>query len=127
MKILESAENYLEAILMITEEKGVCRSIDVVRKLEFSKPSVSHAMSLLREGGYVTMDADGWLHLTDSGMAIASRIYERHRVLTDWLVALGVSPQTAAEDACKIEHDISDETFACMKAHAGGGKLPKKP
>lgn len=117
MKILESAENYLEAILMITEEKGLCRSIDVAHKLQFSKPSVSHAMSLLREGGYVTMDAEGWLHLTDAGMEIASRIYERHRVLTGWLCSLGVSPETAAEDACKLEHDLSDETFACLKAH----------
>ena len=117
MKILESAENYLEAILMITEEKGLCRSIDVVHKLEFSKPSVSHAMSLLREGGYVTMDAEGWLHLTDSGLEIATRIYERHQLLTAWLTQIGVPPEIAAEDACKLEHDVSNETFACLKAH----------
>ncbi len=125
MKILESAENYLEAILMITEEKGVCRSIDVVRKLNFSKPSVSHAMGLLREGGYVTMDSDGWLHLTPSGLAIASRIYERHQALTSWLTSIGVNPETAAEDACKLEHDLSDETFERLKAHIQAGREGK--
>lgn len=117
MKILESAENYLEAILMITEEKGFCRSIDVVRKLGFSKPSVSHAMSLLREGGYVTMNEDGWLHLTETGEAIAARIYERHRMLHEWLLELGVPADIAEEDACKLEHDVSEVTFSCLKAH----------
>lgn len=117
MKILESSENYLEAILMIQEEKGLCRSIDVVHKLGFSKPSVSRAMSQLREGGYVTMDEEGWLHLTPSGRQIAERIYERHRLLTRCLTVLGVDPKTAAEDACRMEHDISDETFQMLRAH----------
>ena len=117
LKIQESAEGYLEAILAIREKKGTARSIDVAHHLNYSKPSVSRAMSLLRENGYVTMDKDGLLDLTDAGMAIAARIYERHRLLTEWLTALGVSPEVAAEDACRIEHDISEETFARLKAH----------
>ena len=124
MKIQESAENYLEAILQLQEEHGSVRSIDVVQHLGFSKPSVSRAMSLLRENGYVTMDKDGLLDLTDAGMAIASRIYERHRLLTEWLTALGVSPEVAAEDACRIEHDISEETFARLKAHIAPKEQP---
>ena len=117
LKIHESAEDYLEAILAIREKKGTVRSIDVAHHLNYSKPSVSRAMSLLRENGYVTMDKDGLLELTEAGMAIASCIYERHQLLTKWLTALGVSPEVAAEDACRIEHDISEETFACLKAH----------
>ncbi len=117
MKIQESAEDYLEAILVIQERKGNVRSIDVAHHLNFSKPSVSRAMSLLRENGYVQMDKDGLLSLTDAGMEIASRIYERHRLLTEWLTVLGVSPDVAAEDACRIEHDISEETFARLKEH----------
>ena len=112
MKIQESAEDYLEAILAIREKKGTVRSIDVAHHLNYSKP-----MSLLRENGYVSMDRDGLLTLTDAGMEIASRIYERHRLLTEWLTALGVSPEVAAEDACRIEHDISEETFSRLKAH----------
>ena len=96
MKIQESAENYLETILMLKEEKGAVRSIDIARKMDFSKPSISRAMSLLRENGYITMDKEGLIDLTDAGMEIASRIYERHRFLCKWLVALGVSPETAA-------------------------------
>ena len=117
MKIQESAEDYLEAILVIQERKGNVRSIDVAHHLNFSKPSVSRAMSLLRENGYVQMDKDGLLSLTDAGMEIASRIYERHRLLTEWLTVLGVRPDVAAEDACRIEHDISEETFARLKEH----------
>ena len=117
MKIQESAEDYLEAILVIQERKGNVRSIDVAHHLNFSKPSVSRAMSLLRENGYVQMDKDGLLSLTDAGMEIASRIYERHRLLTEWLTVLVVSPDVAAEDACRIEHDISEETFARLKEH----------
>ena len=117
MKIQESAEDYLEAILVIQERKGMARSIDVAHHLNYSKPSVSRAMSLLRENGYVIMNKDGLLHLTEAGMAIAARIYERHRLLTEWLAALGVSPEVAAEDACRMEHDMSEETFACLKAH----------
>ena len=118
MKIQESGENYLEAILMIREEKGTVRSIDVAHHLEFSKPSVSRAMSLLRENGYIHMDKDGLITLTDSGYAVASRIYERHQLLTQWLTKLGVSPEVAAADACRLEHDLSDETFERIKAHA---------
>ena len=117
MKILESGENYLETILMLKESKGSVRSIDIVRQMNFSKPSVSRAMSLLRENGYITMDKEGWIQLTESGMEVASRIYERHRLLTKWLMALGVSPEVAAEDACRMEHDISKETFEKLKAH----------
>ena len=124
MKIQESAEDYLEAILAIREKKGTVRSIDVAHHLNYSKPSVSRAMSLLRENGYVSMDRDGLLTLTDAGMEIASRIYERHRLLTEWLTALGVSPEVAAEDACRIEHDISEETFACLKAHIASRGQP---
>ena len=117
MKIHESAENYLEAILMVKEEKGAVRSIDIVRHMDFSKPSVSRAMSLLRENGYITMDREGYIELTPSGYEIASRIYERHRLLTQWLIRLGVSPQGAADDACRLEHDMSAETFQKLKDH----------
>ncbi len=117
MRIQESAENYLEAILVLKKEKGFVRSIDIVHHLDFSKPSVSRAMSLLRENGYITMDADGLIDLTEAGMDIAARIYERHSLMTQWLISLGVTPETAAEDACRIEHDISDETFARLKDH----------
>ena len=124
LKIQESAEDYLEAILAIREQKGTARSIDVAHHLNYSKPSVSRAMSLLRENGYVTMDKDGLLDLTEAGMAIAARIYERHRLLTQWLTALGVRPEVAVEDACRIEHDISEETFACLKAHIASRGQP---
>ena len=116
MQIHESAENYLEAILALSE-KGNVRSIDVAQHLNFSKPSFSRSMSLLRENGYVIMDDDGLLHLTDTGYEIASRIYERHQLLTTWLTRLGVDPKVAAEDACKIEHDLSVESFEAIKNH----------
>ena len=125
MKIQESAENYLETILMLKEEKGAVRSIDIARKMDFSKPSISRAMNLLRENGYITMDKEGLIDLTDAGMEIASRIYERHRLLSKWLVALGVSPETASEDACRIEHDVSDETFQKIKEHIAG-RIPEE-
>ena len=115
MKIQESAENYLETILMLKEERGMVRSIDIVRHMNFSKPSVSRAMSLLRENGYISMDKEGFIELTDQG--IASTIYERHQLLTEWLTRLGVSPETAAADACRIEHDLSAETFQKIKEH----------
>ena len=117
MKIHESAENYLEAILMVKEEKGAVRSIDIVRHMDFSKPSVSRAMSLLRENGYITMDRDGFIELTPSGYEIAARIYERHQLLTQWLVRLGVTLEVAAADACRLEHDMSAETFQKLKDH----------
>ena len=120
MRIHESAENYLETILVLESEKGLVRSIDVAHALNFSKPSVSRAMSLFRENGYITMDKEGWITLTGAGREIAERIYERHRCLTDWLMALGVSPDVAAADACRIEHDLSDESFQKIKAHIQG-------
>lgn len=119
MKIQESAEDYLESILVLKEEKGMVRSIDIVRHMDYSKPSVSRAMSLLRENGYITVDQDGFIELTACGQDIAERIYERHRLLTAWLTRLGVSPEVAAMDACRIEHDISDETFQRLKEHIG--------
>ena len=118
MALHESGEDYLEAILILKEKKGIVHSIDVAQHLSYSKPSVSRAMSILRGGGYITMEKDGRLELTEEGERVARGIYERHRLLTDWLVRLGVPPEIAAEDACKIEHDISVETFQCLKEHA---------
>lgn len=119
MTINESVEDYLEAILVLKEKNGMVRSIDVVHHMNYSKPSISRAMSRLRENGYITMDPEGWLGLTDAGREIAERIYERHQLLTRWLTTLGVSAAQAAEDACRIEHDISAETFARLKEHIG--------
>ena len=115
MKLLESAENYLEAILMVREEKGVVRAIDIVNKLGFSKPSVSVAMKNLETNDFIARDADGFIHLTESGEEIARMIYERHNLLTDIFVRIGVGPDTAREDACRVEHDLSEETFECIK------------
>ena len=111
MKIHKSAEDYLEKILMLSEEKGYVRSVDIASGLSVSKPSVSVAMKHLREDGYITMDKDNYIALTDSGMEIARRIYDRHKALTEILVRIGVSAETAQEDACKVEHDISTETY----------------
>ena len=108
MKIQESAENYLETILVLKERKGLVRSIDIANELEFSKPSVSIAMRNLRENGYVSVDAGGFITLLPAGQEIAERIYERHRLLTKWLTGLGVDPAIAPEDACRIEHVIRD-------------------
>ena len=124
MKIQESAENYLEAILMIQKQKGSCRSIDVAQFLSFSKPSVSRAMSLLRENGYVVMDENGLLTLTGAGREIAERMLERHELLTEWLTRLGVEPETAQADACRIEHVISAQTFDQIKAHIARHTAP---
>ena len=117
MKIQESAENYLETILVISHKKGMVRSIDIVNELEFSKPSVSVAMKNLRENGYIEMDKDGYIMLLDKGREIAEKIYERHTTLSKYLVALGVDPVVAAEDACRIEHVISAESFEAIKNH----------
>ncbi len=117
MNIYESAEDYLERILIIQHEKGFVRSIDIAHELNFSKPSVSVAMKKLRENDYIKVDDSGFITLTDSGYKIASAILERHEVLTTLLKQLGVSDEVAAQDACKIEHDLSDETFACIKKH----------
>ena len=112
MVIRESAEDYLESILMLRERHGQVRSIDIVNQLGYSKPSVSIAMKKLRENGYISMAEDGLITLTDSGMEIASRVYQRHRVITELFVLLGVGREQAAEDACRVEHDLSPETFA---------------
>lgn len=117
MKIHESAENYLEAILMIQKEKGSVRSIDVAHKLSFSKPSVSRAVSLLRENGYINMGRDGLLELTDEGRAIAESMYERHTFISRLLMSLGIPEEIAIEDACRIEHDISAITFQKLKEY----------
>ena len=118
MNIHESAEDYLEAILILRERQGAVRSIDVVRQLELTKPSVSVAMKRFRENGYIEMDGDGHITLLPPGEEIAQRIYDRHKLLTKFLVALGVSEETAAADACKMEHDLSEETYARIKEHA---------
>ena len=117
MTLHESGEDYLEAILVLRQQKGHVRSIDVAQHLGFSKPSVSRAVSILRSNGYLTMEKDGRLELTPMGEANAQRVYERHRFLSDWLVKLGVSPEVAAADACRIGHDISGESWRCPKAH----------
>ena len=115
MRIHKSAEDYLEMILRLTEEKGYARSVDIAMGLGVSKPSVSVAMKQLREGGYIVMDKDNYISLTDTGMEIAHRIYERHKVLTRMLTMIGVDEQTAENDACKVEHDISVQTFTALK------------
>ena len=120
MKIQESAENYLEAILVLQKRKGVVRSIDIANELSFSKPSVSVAMKNLRTNGYIEVDSDGYISLLDKGREIAEKIYERHTLISSWLVRMGVSPETASEDACRIEHVISAETFEKLKEHVAG-------
>ncbi len=127
VNIHESAEDYLETILKLREDRGIVRSIDIVHELEVSKPSVSVAMRNLRENGYIQMNDDGHITLLPPGEEIARRIYNRHKVLTQVFIQLGVSPETAAADACKVEHDLSDETFEKIKAHAAGGNCPLKP
>ena len=117
MKIQESAENYLETILILNRRNGYARAIDIAAELEFSKPSVSIAMKNLRENGYITVNSAGHISLTEKGAEIAERIYERHTFLSSWLVELGVDPAVAAEDACRMEHDISDESFAAIKKY----------
>lgn len=118
MKIQESAENYMETILILSNRKGTVRSIDIANELGFSKPSVSVAMKNLRENGYIAVSPEGFISLLPVGQKIAEAIYERHTVLTDLLTSLGVDPDIAAEDACRIEHVISEETFSAIKAHA---------
>ncbi len=117
MKIQESAEDYLEAILYLSERSEHVRSIDVVHHLGLSKPSVSVYLKNLRINGYIKMDDKGYLNLTESGMNIAVKIYERHKILSQIFISLGVSKETAYKDACRIEHDLSDETFQALKNH----------
>ena len=118
MKIHESAENYLETILVLHQRKGSVRSIDIANELEFSKPSVSVAMKNLRLKGYIEMDASGLIHLLPEGRAIAEAVLEKHRLMTQFLMDLGVREEVAAEDACRIEHVLSDESFEAIKEHA---------
>lgn len=118
LKVQESAENYLETILILQQRNGSVRSIDIANELEFSKPSVSVAMKNLRENGYIRVEEDGRILLTEQGTAIAEKVYERHTFLTRWLMELGVNADTAAQDACRIEHVISMESFDAIKQHA---------
>lgn len=115
MQIHQSAEDYLEAILILKNQKGAVRSIDIAVFKNYSKPSISRAVSLLRENGYILVDKDGYITLTESGMEIASKIYERHELIREWLIHIGVPEEIAAEDACKMEHDLSAVTFEKMK------------
>ena len=118
MKIHESAENYIETIYVLQRRQGEVRSIDIANELEFSKPSVSIAMKNLREKNHITVTDAGYIYLTDSGKEIAEMIYERHELLTSWLVRLGVPKEIAAEDACKVEHVLSRESFEAIKTLA---------
>lgn len=115
MKIQESAENYLETILILRQRIGQVRTIDIVNEMNFSKPSISYAMKQLRENGYISMDESGYITLTEKGLEIAERVYERHKVLTDYLVSLGVDEDVAKADACRIEHVISPMSFEMIK------------
>ncbi len=118
MNIHKSAEDYLEAMLMLREERGYIRSIDVAEKLGVTKPSVSYATKRLRENGYISFDPAGMIVLLEPGLEIAERMYERHKLLTELLIGLGVSPETARKDACEIEHDLSEESFDAIRRHA---------
>ena len=115
MKLYASEEDYLETILILHREMGMVRSVDVSRHMAVSKPSVCHAVAVLQEGGFLAVDGDHFLHLTEQGRIIAEKIYERHRFFTDRLIEAGVDPKTAEADACRIEHVISDETFHRLK------------
>jgi len=117
MQIYESAEDYLESILKIQEEKGVVHSIDIAEEKGFSKASVSIAMKKLRENGYISMEKDGSLKLLPPGLEIAKRVYERHKILSQFFIEIGVNPDTADKDACKVEHDLSVETFTKLKEY----------
>ena len=114
MKIQKSSEDYLEMILMLQEKKGFARSIDIAMELCVTKPSVSYATKRLRENGYITMDTDGHITLTQSGHDIAFRMYNRHKMLTNFLISTGIDEETAREDACKMEHDLSDKSFEAL-------------
>lgn len=117
MRLLESGEMYLETIYVLSKKGGSVRSVDVGEYMGYSKPSVSRAVSILKKGGYITADKDGSLLLTQQGRALAEKIYERHDLLTEFLIKLGVDRETAAEDACKMEHDISDATLEAIRRH----------
>ena len=116
MELRASGQDYLEAILVLQKQRGVVRSVDVARHMDVSKPSVCHAVATLKNGGFLTMDDDFFLHLTDVGREVAEQIYEKHRFFTERLIAAGVDPKTAEADACRIEHVISEESFRRLKA-----------
>lgn len=118
-KIHASGEDYLEAILMLQKKKGMVRSVELSRHMGFSKPSICHAVKVLKQGGFLTMDGDGYLHLTDEGREVAEHIYEKHQFFTDSLIEMGVDPKQAEADACRIEHVISEESFQKLKAAKG--------
>ena len=118
MKLHASGEDYLEAILVLQRKKGMVRSVDVARHMDVSKPSVCHAVATLKNGGFLTMDDGFFLHLTNIGREVAEQIYEKHRFFTERLIAAGVDPETAEQDACRIEHVISEESFRRLKAVA---------
>ncbi len=117
MRLHQSGEMYLETIHILSRQQARVRSLDVAEYMNYSKPSVSRAVKLLRAGGFLTVDSDGFLFLTQAGKDIAEKLYERHTLLTEMLVRLGVDRETATEDACKIEHDLSDKSFAAIKEH----------
>jgi len=122
MQILKSSEDYLEAMLMMKIQHGYIRSIDIANELGVTKPSVSYATKRLRENGYITMDKDGLITITDKGLPIAQSMYERHLVMSEFLISLGVNPNVAREDACNIEHDISEETFRALRKYIDNHK-----
>ena len=122
MRLQESGEMYLETILVLSQRQRYVRSIDVAEHMGYSKPSVSRAVSLLKQGEYITVDREGFLYLTDAGREVAEKIYERHTLLTELLISIGVDPEVAEADACRVEHDISDETFSKLKAHLHRGE-----
>ena len=111
MKLHSSGEDYLEAVLMLQQKHGMVRSIDLARHMGYSKPSISHAVGVLRDGGFLTVDQDGFLHLTGAGLEVAEKIYERHQFFTQWLIGAGIDPETAEQDACRMEHGISQKSF----------------
>ena len=126
MALHESAEMYLETIYVLSKQKSTVRSVDIAESLGYSKPSVSRAVNILKCGGYITVDKDGFISLTEDGKRISEKIYKRHTALEKLFIRLGVAPETAEKDACKIEHAISDETFDAIKVFMAGKKKKKK-
>ncbi len=126
MRTNESAEMYMETILLLSERQAQVRSIDIVHSTGYTKPSVSRAVGLLKKNGCIEVDEGGYITLTPPGRALAEKVLERHRVLTDFLINIGVDPKTADDDACKMEHVISDETFARMKEHTAARSAPRR-
>ena len=115
MKLHSSGEDYLEAVLMLQQKYGMARSVDLARHMGYSKPSISHAVGVLRDGGFLTVDQDGFLHLTGAGLEVAEKIYERHQFFTQWLIGAGIDPETAEQDACRMEHGISQKSFEQLR------------